>query len=591
MNKLAICFYLFSIFLCNNLLAQDLSFSKKGNQYYEEMKNPVATNLGAWKNLKNEFYVSYASDNERYPKEKVPAIVTKSAWSASAWRGEMIHTQIVMWGKKNIANVKFDVSDLVSKNGNKISSENIRAAFVRYVMADNFVDGCSQYSTSRYDSFLVADPIDIVREMPVPANSVRPVWLTISVPQQANPGIYSGFVTIIADKKYKLAINVEVLNKILPPSSEWKYDFDMWQYPAPIARIHDVELWSDEHFDLMREYYTYLSKAGQKVITANMIEQPWGLDHVHFDDPTLIKWIKKKDGTWKYDFSLFEKYIPFVMSCGIKERINCYTMITWDLGFIYFDEATGKNKTDTLTPGTPEYTAFWKPMITEFTALLKKKGWFNITSIAVDERPVKDMQAIIALLKSVDPDWKIALAGDSYHPEIENDIYDYCLASYLDFDSATLKRRIEQGRPTTFYTACVEKFPNGYTMSPPGENAWLAWNAAARGLTGYLFWAYNTWVANPLKDSRWRRYPAGELFQFYPGPRTSIRFEKIIEGIQDFEKIRILREELTKADRKDLLKKLDDTIGKFQIEQLKTETAADMLKKGKKALYDIAKSL
>jgi hypothetical protein len=33
-----------------------------------------------------------------------------------------------------------------------------------------------------------------------------------------------------------------------------------------------------------------------------------------------------------------------------------------------------------------------------------------------------------------------------------------------------------------------------------------------KGLTGYLYWAFDTWVANPLVDSRWRCYPAGNFF-------------------------------------------------------------------------------
>jgi hypothetical protein len=320
------------------------------------------------------------------------------------------------------------------------------------------------------------------------------------------------------------------------------------------------------------------------VISANIIEQPWGLDHVHFDDPSLVKWTKKKDGKWDYDFSMFDKYVSFVMSCGITQRINCYSMITWDLGFIYYDEAAGKNKTDTLKPGTDEYTAFWKPFLVKFTHHLKTKGLFHKTTIAMDERPIESMQAVISLLKEIDPEWKMALAGDTYHPEIENDIYDYCLASYLSFDEEVLKKREEQGKPTTFYTACVEEFPTGYTFSPPAENAWLAWHASSKGLTGYLFWAFNTWVPNPLQDARWRRYPSGTLFQFYPGPRTSIRFEKLIEGIQDFEKVRILREQFIREGKTKNIQKLDKMLSAFELDKLKTIPAADMVTKARNIL-------
>lgn len=570
-------------------IAQDLSHSKPGDEYYTELPNPVKTDKAAWAKVVNNITVSFASDNVKYPKEKVPAVTVKTNWKATAWKGEKVHTQLLLWTKKNIATVGLQVSDLVGANGSRIAASHSAAAFVRYVLADGFKDGCAQESASKYDSFLVADPIDIVKKIPVAANTVQPIWLSVDVPGDAAAGKYTGTITVSAEKQHVLKIELEVQNKVLPPPSEWKYDFDIWQYPAPIARIHNVPLWSEEHFALMRPYFTYLANAGQKIISANIIEQPWGLDHVHFDDPTLIKWTKKRDGNWDFDFTMFNRYVKFMMDCGITQRINCYTMITWDLGFIYYDEASGKNKTDTLTPGTPAYTAFWKPFIVEFTKYLKGKGWFEKTAIAVDERPVEHMQAIIALLKGVDPSWKIALAGDSYHPEIADDIYDYCLASYLNFDEATLKKRLAEGKPTTFYTACVEAYPNSYTASPPAENAWLAWNAAARGLTGYLFWAYNTWVADPLHDTRWRRYPAGELFQFYPGPRSSIRFEKLREGIQDFEKIRILREQFSKEGKTDKLNLLNKTIAEFQIEKLKTIPAKTMLEKGKATINTLSK--
>ncbi|HEX7845397.1 MAG TPA: DUF4091 domain-containing protein, partial [Chitinophagaceae bacterium] len=137
---------------------------------------------------------------------------------------------------------------------------------------------------------------------------------------------------------------------------------------------------------------------------------------------------------------------------------------------------------------------------------------------------------------------------------------------------------------------CVEKYPNSYTASPPGENTWLAWHAAAKGLTGYLFWAYNTWVADPLLNSRWRRYPAGELFQFYPGPRTSIRFEKLREGIQDFEKIRILREKFTAGGNKEALLQLDKIVATFaDIKKIETVPAAEMLEKGKEVLTSLSR--
>jgi hypothetical protein len=574
---------LITLLCCIVISAQDLSYSTPGNTFYKELDNPVQTNLQEWARIQKAVNVSYASDNIRYPKEKVPLVKPLKTWKTTAWKGEKIHTQILVWSKEDINDFNIQVKALVNKKGSVIPVESINAAFVRYTMADDFGEGCGDRNPGEVH-YLVEDPIDIIDHIPVSANTVQPIWLSIQVPGNVSPGKYTGSIIINANGKNELKISVLVQDHQLPPPAQWKYDLDFWQYPAPIARIHNVKLWSDEHFEIMKPYFTILANAGQKVITANIIEQPWGLDHVHFDDPSLIKWIKKADGTWKYDFTIFDRYIPFMMSCGITQRINCYTMITWDLSFIYYDEASGENASVTLTPGSDEYYQFWNGMLTEFTKHLKQKGWFKITAIAMDERPVESMQVVIDILRKIDPEWKIALAGDTYHPEIEQYIYDYCLASYLKFDDAVMARRKAEGKPTTYYTACVEEYPNGYTSSPPAENTFLGWHAAAKGYTGYLFWAYNTWVKDPLRDTRWKRYPAGELFEFYPGPRTSIRFEKLIEGIQDFEKIRILREQFEKNGNEKGLQAIEEALSIIKIEQLDKVPAAEMVTNAKEIL-------
>lgn len=259
-------------------------------------------------------------------------------------------------------------------------------------------------------------------------------------------------------------------------------------------------------------------------------------------------------------------------------------MVTWDMSFIYYDEALDKETSFKTEAGSREYNEYWTTMLTDFTKHLKSKGWFNITAIAMDERPVESMKAVISLLRQIDPAWRIALAGDTYHPEIEKDIYDYSIASYLKFDNDVLARRKALGMPTTFYTACKENHPGPYTFSPPADFTWLGWHAAAKGYTGYLFWAYNTWVKDPLHDSRFRSWPSGTCYQFYPGPRTSIRFEKLIEGIQDFEKIRILRENFSKEGNAEKIKELDNMLSTFKIGKLDTIPAADMLGNAKQIL-------
>jgi hypothetical protein len=563
----------------NTLLAQDASFSQSGSDFYTELPNPADTPVAEWSKVTSDINVSFADDNIRYPKERVP-LVSSEDWNTTAWKGEKVHTQILVWTKKEISELTIQTGDLVSRDGSGIDSKNVKAAFVRYVVTDEFGKGCGGRKTTDYDSSLVEDPIDIIDRIMVHANTVQPIWLSVQVPEDIPAGKYSGIITISAEKKIDLNISINVLDHLLPPPDQWKFDLDLWQNPDPVAKVHDVKLWGDEHFNLMRPYYEMLANAGQKSITAFIIDQPWGDDHIYYRDPTLIKWARKKDGSWSYDYSIFDRYIEFVMSCGINQRINCYSMVTWDLSFIYFDEKTGDTVSVTAKPGSQEYNDLWEPMMRNFTDHLKSKGWFGKTTIAMDERDMESMKAVMALLKSIDPEWKTALAGN-YHREIAMDIYDYCIIIHGKFDPDILKARKAAGMPTTYYTACGENRPNAFTFSPPAENVWICWYAAAEGFTGYLRWAYNNWTEDVLHDTRYKTWPAGDCYQIYPGPRTSVRFEKLIEGIQDFEKIRILKEQFIREGNEEHLDELNEVLATFTLENLETIPSEVTVSKGK----------
>jgi hypothetical protein len=575
--------FLILCLISKTLFAQDMSYSKPGKSFYQELPDHAITLTEEWSKLNNEINVSFASDNVRYPKKSTPLISVKSTWNVTAWKGEKVHTQILVWTKRTIPDLSFQVKDLVNEKGDRINSKNITMGFVRYVMTDEFGRGCDHRKPSDYDSSLVEDPIDIIDVLPVQANTVQPIWLSVKVPGNIPAGKYTGTVTVNAVKNSELKISLNVLNHVLPSPDQWKFDLDLWQSANSIAKVHDVELWSNEHFDLMKSYFKMLAGAGQKTITANIIDQPWGKTHIYYEDPSLIRWIKRKDGSWIYDYSVFDRYISFMMDCGINKHINCYTMVTWDLSFIYFDEASGKEASFKAKPGSAEYTDYWSSMLNDFTKHLKAKGWFKLTAIAMDERPMESMKAVVALLKQIDPDWKVALAGD-YHPEIEKDIYDYCVYVLQTFSESEFNQRKAMGKPSTFYTACGDEHPNGHSYSPPAENAWISWYASSAGFTGYLRWAYNNWAKAPLLDTRFRSWPGGENYQIYPGPRSSIRFEKLIEGIQDFEKIRILREQFIKEGKENSIKDLDDILSVFKIEKIKSIPAADMLIKAKERL-------
>lgn len=558
---------------------------------FAELTDTKTFDTLAWEAVPEGLNASIGNIDTRYQKRSVPKFQIKKSWEGTAWKGERANVQFVLWTTKDLKQVTCLSSDLKDEMGNTITSENINTFFVRYVMTDEYTDGCGPRNPADYDSSLVADAIDPIPYFDIEGQTTRPVWVTVDVPKDAVAGNYSGKITVNTAKQKKVVLNVQlkVQDKILPEPDKWAFHLDLWQNPFAVARYHKVELWSAEHFKLLRPLMEMLGDAGQKCITASIMHRPWGGQT--FDQfESLIKWNKNADSTWSFDYSLFDNWVEFAMDCGITQQINCYTMIPWGNQFTYFDESINKETTITTTPGTLVYEEIWTSFLQQFTEHLKDKGWDKITTIAMDERALEDMQKMIAFLHSVAPEIKITLAGD-FHEEINNDIYDLCVASKHIVPLEEIKKRNEKGLRTTYYVCCVEQYPNNFTFSPPAEGVYQGWFAAAKGFNGFLRWAYNSWVENPLTDSRFRTWPAGDTYFVYPGAISSIRFERLREGIQDFEKIRILRSELQAQgsdEAMEKLRQLDELLAQFEISNLKDTPAEQFVNEGKALLEKLS---
>lgn len=514
----------------------------------------------------------------------------KKAFNHVAWRGEKVFAQAVVSSEEELKDVRLSVSDL--RNGKSlIGAENIRLQFVSYVVSDlldttKYGQCGSREDKSKWGEVLVADVLDINDSMTVPAGRKQPVWMTVSVPSDARPGKYSGKLTITSSNAKARSLNVEltVADHVLPPARDWAFHLDLWQNPYSVARYENVPLWSEAHFEAMRPVMRMLAEAGQKSVTATIMSRPWnGQTEDAFG--SMVTKIRRIDGTWLYDYTIFDRWVEFMFSLGIDRQINCYSMIPWALQFDYIDQATSSPATFQAAPGSEEYNEYWGAFIADFARHLKAKGWFEKTMIAMDERPLESMQAVLGLIRKVEPAFKISLAGN-YHEPVIYDIVDFSetFSGKQEFPESAKAKRKELGLTTTFYTCCAEAHPNMFVISNPDEAAWLGWFAQAEGYDGYLRWAYNSWTLDPLTDARFRTWPAGDCFVVYPGGRGSVRFSKLVEGIQDFEKVRILRTQWQKEGNEAKLAQLTGILKSFTSETVLAEGPAKALAAAKSFL-------
>lgn len=514
----------------------------------------------------------------------------KKAFNHVAWRGEKVFAQAVVSSEEELKDVRLSVSDL--RNGKSlIGAENIRLQFVSYVVSDlldttKYGQCGSREDKSKWGEVLVADVLDINDSMTVPAGRKQPVWMTVSVPSDARPGKYSGKLTVTSSNAKARSLNVEltVADHVLPPARDWAFHLDLWQNPYSVARYENVPLWSEAHFEAMRPVMRMLAEAGQKSVTATIMSRPWnGQTEDAFG--SMVTKIRRIDGTWLYDYTIFDRWVEFMFSLGIDKQINCYSMIPWALQFDYIDQATSSPATFQAAPGSEEYNEYWGAFIADFARHLKAKGWFEKTMIAMDERPLESMQAVLGLIRKIEPAFKISLAGN-YHEPVIYDIVDFSetFSGKQEFPESAKAKRKELGLTTTFYTCCAEAHPNMFVISNPDEAAWLGWFAQADGYDGYLRWAYNSWTLDPLTDARFRTWPAGDCFVVYPGGRGSVRFSKLVEGIQNFEKVRILRSRWQETGNEAKLGQLTGILKSFTSETVLAEGPAKALAAAKSFL-------
>ena len=360
-------------------------------------------------------------------------------------------------------------------------------------------------------------------------------------------------------------MNLNVVDRVLPAATDWRFHLDLWQNPYAVARYHDVKPWSPKHIDLLKPIMKRLADAGQKVITVSLNKRPWGGQT--FDQfEAMIEWKKKKDGTWEYDYAIFDTWVQLMMDLGVKKQISCYSMVPWGNEFYYFDETENKEIKVKAAPGTKAYEDLWIPFLEKFKIHLQQKGWSKITRIAMDERGPEEMKAMLQLLNKYAPEFGVSFADNhkSYklYPE---ELKDMSVAFGHPVDEADLLQRRAQNYVSTHYVCCSDSFPNTFTFSPPAEGVFIGWYTIAANFDGFLRWSYNSWTEKPLLDSRFRAWPAGDTYIVYPDNRSSIRFETLREGIQDAEKIRILREDFTRRNRTAELDSLNTLVQKFTI--------------------------
>jgi hypothetical protein len=547
----------------------------------------------AWTSIDDACHVSFATTDLAFPKHEVPRLAREvRSWSGKAWRGERIHAQVLVWSKKPLTQLRATPASLTAGKGETIPSSTMRTRFVRYVLSERPLGSrtadCGENATQA--AYLVPDVLDGAARFDLIGSTVRPMWITIDVPGTTLPGIYRGMIEIKTAEApaVPLSLELEVLGGTVPLPAQWSIRVDLWQNPWAVARQHRIEPWSPAHLALLREHLKMLADIGQTYVSAYITESPWH-DDTYVADGSMVEWIREPGGHFSFDYRIFDTYVGLAMAAGIDKAISCFTMIPWNGRVRYQDRETGEYRWETWATDSREYEFFWRAFLADLRGHLTRKGWFAKTYLEVNERSLEDTLRAINLARSDSPSWKVTYAGN-HHPELVESVDDLCTVLGHETPAPEILARREHRRTTTFYVCCTPPFPNDFPFSPPAENVWMGWHAAATGMDGFLRWAWDSWPAEPLQDSRHVRFPAGDTFLVYPGPTASVRMERLREGFVDYEKLRLVRQTLATRDSPQAhqaLGRLDAVLRTFNWDRVSAtsgSTIADDVRAAREAL-------
>lgn len=519
----------------------------------------------------------------------------------TAWKNDSAISEITLaTSSEGVENVTIEASAFTTEDGEKIAAENVDLSFIGSTKAYNgrflgygnqphkYPQPTEQNRSESNDILLGSDPVDVAQ------GKLQNIFVKVNVPKDAKPGTYSGVITVTADgmgDALEFAYELKVQDAELPDATEFgkTFDAELWQYPYSSAEYYGVEPFSDEHFEILRPIMEIYKSMGGHAITTTIVEEAWSGqtyadpdadgghdDKIHY--PSMIRWQLDENGVMTYDFTNFDKWVKFNQELGIGDKIVLYSIAPWHNSIKYYDAKGNLVTVNASKVGQAEGNKYWRHFLQALVEHLEENGWFDMAYMAIDERGIthEAFDMVESVRNSEGESLKTAGAMDGITGDArvalamridDLNIGDFAAESAKNGYDELIEKRNAAGLRTTLYS-CTEHYPGNFSLSNPVESYWSIINAEKDGNTsGFLRWAYDAWVDDPLNDATHWAFEAGDCFLIYPGAdkatvekakaegreltdaektaKSSVRLERMAEGLRDANKIKKMRAEVT----------------------------------------------
>jgi len=399
--------------------------------------------------------------------------------------------------------------------------------------------------------FRVAEVLVPAGDVCLDAESTHAFLLDLHVDGEADPGLYSGeFAVLQGEDEVRLPYALRVHEIQVP--SDYALSTTYWLSPKPedLTSGTPPPWWSEAHWDLLEAAGRCLREFGQDHIYTPI------LDGHH----PLIQTIALEDGTVRFDFSRFDRWMDIFLGLGFERaeghhvggghEVGFPPMRTWG-GVWARDEATSSIRPLFREGDSVEDWFAFLPLF--YDALhehLQERGWLErYVQCQLDEpRDPEEYERLARIARKHLPGIPTKDAINSRPQQFSPlvDVHVFSLLSLANLQELVRQRR-EKGQSIWLYHCCspYPPHPNRHLDERLSDSRLYPWLAFMLGADGYLYWAanmyrgadpYETSVGPLPNGSQKPGHPPGDNWFFYPGSEgllPSMRMIAFREGLLD----------------------------------------------------------
>jgi len=280
---------------------------------------------------------------------------------------------------------------------------------------------------------LLEAPLDSFPATAAGKGAVVPIWLTLKAPKDAKPGVYTGqaIIEVKGEKALAVPVRAEIAEYAVPDTQDYRTWIELMQSPDTLAAEYHVPLWSDKHWAMIADSLRYIGEIGSRVVHVPLIAQTNS-----GNEQSMVRFIRRADGTCDYDFSIVDKYLDLAERFMGRPKITAFTAweiyldtpkqevkfsgkeglsnhdfdregawkaARWDLhgkgpAVSVLDPASGRLSTVNLPRfEDPAAKAIWKPLFDELHKRMAKRGLEKtmVLGMASDRWPSKQEMTVL----------------------------------------------------------------------------------------------------------------------------------------------------------------------------------------------------